>query len=131
MNEATTTNLADFGYRELAMVRDLLTAMIDSGLPDDFEDSGVQPMMNRNSGNVFLTNEEYQVAMLTDEGKLESFYWLSYAGNEGFAEDLFIDFENGNISDNDYEELVNILESNGMDDKAEIIRNKMEEDDNE
>ena len=60
----TTTNLSDFGYRELAMLEDLLKAMREQGLPDDFYDEEVHPMMNQNSGNVFLTNSEYQVAMM-------------------------------------------------------------------
>ena len=34
----TTTNLSDFGYRELAMLEELLKAMREQGLPDDFYD---------------------------------------------------------------------------------------------
>ena len=34
----TTTNLSDFGYRELAMLEDLLKAIREQGLPDDFYD---------------------------------------------------------------------------------------------
>lgn len=84
MEEVTTTDFSNFGYREREMARDLLTASIEHGFPDDFDQEGVTIMMNRNSGNVFFTNEEFQVAMLTDEGKLESFYSCLYCGNEGF-----------------------------------------------
>lgn len=83
----TTTNLADFGTRELATVRDLLTAMLEQGLPDDFYNNEVVPMFNINSGYVFLTNSEYQVAMLNGE-KLESFYTSPAYGFEGFYDDL-------------------------------------------
>jgi len=69
----TTTNLSEFGNRERAIVIELMTAWNNGGLPSDFEEKGVQIMMNTASGNVFLTNDEYQVAMIYDE-KLESYY---------------------------------------------------------
>lgn len=71
----TTTNLSDFGYRELEMLEELLRAMREHGLPEDFYNNEVHPMMNQISGNVFLTNSEYQVAMMNGD-KLESFYTL-------------------------------------------------------
>jgi hypothetical protein len=40
-------------------------------------------MLNIQSGDVFLTNEEYQVAML-DENQLKMWYHCFYCGNEGF-----------------------------------------------
>ena len=86
-NEITTTDLAQFGYREKEMAAELLQAMIKQGLPEDFYDDGVTVMMNRNSGNVFLTNSEYQVAMMNGD-KLESFYNCPYCGHEGFKEDM-------------------------------------------
>ena len=84
-NDPTTTNLADFGMREIEELRDILTAWLDHGLPDDFYEEDVVPMFNRNSGNVFLTNSDYQVAMLAD-GKLESWYYTPYSGYEGFLQ---------------------------------------------
>ena len=89
----TTTNLSDFGYRELAMLEELLKAMREQGLPDDFYDEEVHPMMNQNSGNVFLTNSEYQVAMMNGY-KLERWYFLSYNGYEGVLDELNFDFDN-------------------------------------
>lgn len=71
----TTTNLADFGIRELAKLAELIEAMKEQGLPDDFSDDGVVPMMNKASGNVFLTNSNYEVAMLNGDD-IESFYFL-------------------------------------------------------
>jgi hypothetical protein len=88
MDEITTTNLEDFGWRELKMVRDLIDAVEKNGYPKDFELDEVTIMFNRNSGYVFLTNSDYQAAMLTDEGNLELWHFLPYSGQEGFAEDL-------------------------------------------
>ena len=124
---ATTTNLADFGYRELDMAADILRAWADGNLPDDFYDDGVQLMMNTDSGSVFLTNSDYQVAMLNGDGELESWYYLSYAGNEGFASDLYEQFKDGYIDEEDYEELYNILDTNGLDDEAEDVMAAMKE----
>lgn len=124
---ATTTNLADFGYRELDMAADILRAWADGNLPDDFYDDGVQLMMNTDSGSVFLTNSDYQVAMLNDDNELESWYFLSYGGNEGFASDLYKEFKDGYIDEEDYEELYNILDNNELDDEAEEVMTAMEE----
>ncbi len=84
MEEITTTDFSKFGYREREEARDLLTASIEHGFPEDFNDEGVTIMFNTHSGNVFFTNEDYQVAMMTYEGKLESFYSCPQCGNEGF-----------------------------------------------
>ena len=120
----TTTNLSDFGYRELAMLKDLISAMMEQGLPDNFSDDEVVPMMNQNSGNVFLTNSDYEVAKLNGDD-LEMFYNLSYNGNEGFASDLYDEFCHGNICDEDLEELADILESEGKEDEAKEVRNSI------
>ena len=122
----TTTNLSDFGYRELIMLEELLKAMREQGLPTDFYDEGVHAMMNQSSGNVFLTNSDYQVAMLNGD-KLESFYFLSYYGNEGFLDELIEEYDNGNIKPEDFEQLADICETNGETEKAEEIRKALEE----
>lgn len=83
--QITTTNLADFGIREISLLIDLLVAWRDHGLPDDFNDEGVVPMLNKNSGHVFLTNDDYQVVMINNE-KLESWYSCGNCGHEGFLE---------------------------------------------
>jgi hypothetical protein len=84
--EITTTDLADFGSRERGMLIELLVSWREQGLPDDFYGHEVRPMMNRNSGNVFLTNSDYQVAMMNGD-KLETWYTCSNCGHEGFKED--------------------------------------------
>lgn len=81
----TTTDLADFATREIDLLIDLLQAWRDQRLPDDFSDDEVVPMLNLNSGHVFLTNDDYQVAMLNGD-KLESWYSCPNCGHEGFKE---------------------------------------------
>ena len=100
MREITTTDFSKFGWRERKLASELLSASIEQGFPTDFEDDEVQIMMNFNSGNVFFTNSEYQVAMMNGD-QLESFYTLPYEGHEGFAEDLKFDYENGNITNDE------------------------------
>lgn len=97
----TTTNLAQFGARELAEVRDLLDAMLTQGLPSDFSDDEVQPMLNMNSGYVFLTNSDFDVCMLND-GKLESFYNSPYEGKEGFFSDLLEEYADMHEEDKEW-----------------------------
>lgn len=91
--EITTTNIADFGSRERGILVDLLIAWGKQGLPEVFEENGVHPMMNRNSGHVFLINSEYQVAMMNGS-KLEIWLTCSNCGHEGFEED-FTYYESG------------------------------------
>jgi hypothetical protein len=85
--EVTTTDLGKFGFREIKMLSEILNSWVKDGLPDDFENDDVKPMMNMNSGYVFLTNSDCQVAMMNGD-KLESFYSCSECGAEGFAEDI-------------------------------------------
>lgn len=81
----TTTDLAEFGFRELKMAAELLAAYCDS--PPSFLTGGVQVIMNTYSGYVFLTDEDFNVAMMNG-GKLEQFHSCPECGAEGFGEDL-------------------------------------------
>lgn len=83
----TTTDLSDFGYREIKEAKKLLTAWVDDGLPVDFASEDVELMFNTSSGYVFLTNRDFQVAMLNGE-ELELFYTCPECGQEGFADEL-------------------------------------------
>jgi hypothetical protein len=86
----TTTNLADFGYRELSMAGTLLTAYAENpSVCPYFTNEGVQLMLNQNSGNVFLTDSDYNVLMMNGD-KLEGFYSSPYEGKEGFYSDLVL-----------------------------------------
>jgi hypothetical protein len=82
-----TTDLADFGMREIKMARDLLDAWLYNGLPDDFDFDKVTVMLNPASGNVFLTNAEFQVAVL-DCCELASYYVSPCDGHEGTLAEL-------------------------------------------
>lgn len=82
----TTTNLADFGFHEREELIQILRAWHSKGLPYGFDDDEVVPMFNRNSGNVFLTNSDYQVAMLNGQD-LEIWHSCPNCGHEGFKED--------------------------------------------
>lgn len=101
----TTTNLSEFGARERLMAENLLKAWREQGLPEDFYEDEVTIMMNTISGNVFLTNADYQVAMLNGD-TLESFYYTPYSGHEGFLEDLIESLDNERWEQEDLEYLL-------------------------
>lgn len=119
----TTTNLAEFGVRELKEVRDLLTAMLDHGLPKNFYSNDVHPMFNKMSGSVFLTNSEYDVCMVVD-GKLEMWYTSPYEGKEGFFSDLLEEY--ADMHDEDKEWFRQIAENEGRTGELPEIEDKEE-----
>ena len=86
--ETVTQDFAKFGSMQRKEAEELLHAWNENGLPDDFDGNDVTIAFNTHSGNVFLTNSDYQVAMMTDEGKLESWYSCPICGHEGFKEDM-------------------------------------------
>jgi hypothetical protein len=83
----TTTDFSRFGWRERELAADLLKALCEKGFPDDFDDDGVTIVFNANSGNVFFTNESYQVCMMNGDD-LESFYSCPICGHEGFLDEM-------------------------------------------
>ena len=101
-----TEDLADFGFREQEEAKDLFQAWRESGLPIDFENNGVKIAFNMNSGYVFLTNSEYQVAMCetNDNGKLElfSFYSSPYEGKEGSFDELLEEYKDMHPEDQEW-----------------------------
>lgn len=86
-NQVTTTDLADFGYREIREAIDLLDMWMKHGLPENFYEDEVRVMFNVHSGYVFLTNSEYQVAMIRGD-KLEESLACPECGREGFIEEF-------------------------------------------
>ena len=94
----TTTDLADFGWRERKMAEELLKASREQGLPEDFDDNETTIMFNMHSGCVFFINADLMVAMMNGD-KLELFYSCPRCGHEGFAEDMEHD---GNKDCRDY-----------------------------
>lgn len=101
MQDIYTEDLSEFGFRELNEAGKLLTA-IKNGLPDDFYDDGIKVGFNKNSGYVFLTNSDYQVAMLDDDEKLYSFYSTPYEGREGSYEELIEEYDDMHPEDQEY-----------------------------
>lgn len=88
MTDFYTENFAEMGARERDLLMEILKQWDANGLPNNFGDENVRPAFNKNSGNVFLVNDDYQVAMSTDSGSLQQFYNTPYEGHEGFIEDL-------------------------------------------
>lgn len=81
-----TQDLSEFGYREIAMGRDLLTAYLDNNQTQNM-DSGIKIEFNPNSGNVFLVDGDYNAAMMNGD-KLCDWYSCPICGHEGFKEDM-------------------------------------------
>jgi len=103
MTDYYTEDFADIVScaRERLMLIDIMRAWGDSGLPEDFSDRKVRPAFNRNSGHVFLVNEDHDVCMLRD-GKLESFYISPSAGTGGFFDDLVDEYVDMDPEDQDW-----------------------------
>lgn len=131
MNNPVTYDIADFGRREIAETGKLLTAYAegqDKGNCLDRFGEGVKVGFNRNSGYVWLEDEDYNTLMYDeDTDSLFQWYFLSYAGEEGSAEDLYNEFLEDAINPKDLEQLADILEDEGMEKEAAEVRAKMEE----
>lgn len=67
------------------MAAELLNAYCAS--PPDFLGSGVHLMMNNYSGCVFLTDEDFNLAMMNGNA-LEQFHSCPECGAEGLEEDM-------------------------------------------
>ena len=88
IDQIITNNLADFGSRELKMAAELLTAYHEKNDTELLGDK-IQIYMNRNSGCVFLSDEDCNVAMInSDTGQLEDWLTCPECGEEGFAADI-------------------------------------------
>ena len=117
MKDIEYCDLSNFGYRELKEAMEILQAIIDNGYPDDFYDEGIQIGFNPNSGYVFLTNADYQTAMVVD-GKLESWYFTPYEGHEGFYEDL-VDEMDDSWNSEDIEYVKDLADNRGDEEVVE------------
>lgn len=103
MKEIDYCDLAIFGERELILASDLLRSYTLAGQrrdgvhynyrPESWDDSGVKLAFNPNSGEVFLTNEEYQSLVNTDDG-VAMWYFTPYYGVEGTLETIAEAFVN-------------------------------------
>jgi hypothetical protein len=101
-NDIYTEDLGQFGSIELKEASKLILA-IDNGLPDDFYHEGIKIGFNRNSGYVFLTNSDLQVAMYDKESdELYSYYSTPYDGYEGSLEELITEYDDMCKEDQEY-----------------------------
>ena len=94
----TTSDLRDFGSRELHMGAALLQAYCNN-IPDWMSD-GVHLMMNRYSGYVFLTDDDFNVAMMNGD-KLDAWLFTPYDGHEGFIEELTEEYKPNQLHSDD------------------------------
>jgi hypothetical protein len=110
MENIYTENMADFGSRERKMAAELLAAQ----LPDGFSNEGVRLAMNKNSGYVFLMNDDYQVAMMNGN-ELAIFHTTPYEEHEGFLEDLLDEYSPDDLNGEDVRYLREAAENEGVD----------------
>ena len=91
-----TTNLGEFGTREIEQARDLLTAMIDQPGEWDHADN-VQLAFNTHSGYVFLFAEDWGEWMMNGD-TLEKWHTSPHDGAEGFAANLWAETDSGSAA---------------------------------
>jgi hypothetical protein len=101
MTNYYTENMADFGSRERHMAAEILS----KDFPHGFYDEGVRIAFNMSSGYVFLTNDDYQVAMLNGD-KLALWHSTPYSGLEGFIEDLIAEHSPNDINSEDADYII-------------------------
>lgn len=87
MTTQNTRDLMSFGYRELSEAADLLKALKTNKDKTRFLSHPLSIEFNPNSGNVFLVDEDCNVAMMNGED-LEDFFSCPQCGHEGFLEDM-------------------------------------------
>ena len=111
MQNVYTEDFADIMScsRERYEVLQIINAWNHNGLPSNFYEDNVRLAFNKNSGNVFLVNDDCQVAMMNGN-KLEIHYTSPYDGHEGFLEEL-LDMVDDNWHEDDIEWL-NDIKSN-------------------
>lgn len=97
---STTTDLKEFGFRELKMGADLLKAYCEN--KPEFLSDEVHLMMNKHSSNVFLTDSDFNVAMFNGD-ELDAWLFTPYDGHEGFMDDLTAQFSPDDMHEDDVE----------------------------
>jgi hypothetical protein len=85
--ETNTQDLSEFDIVELHEAGKLLSTLKTEKDKTEYLSSGVKVEFNRNSGNVFLVDENCNVAMMNGDD-LEDFFSCPICGHEGFKEDM-------------------------------------------
>jgi len=97
-----TRDLSNFGLREIGIAAELLTKYAGgrSSWASDQDElaDGIAVEFNPNSGNVFLVDSDYGVAMVNDNGNLENWVYCFNCGAEGFRSDLTLNTD-GNCAE--------------------------------
>ena len=119
MNNVITTDLSEFGHRERVMLADTLKAWNTNGLPERMGNN-VRAYLNKNSGYVFLSDDDGNTCMESD-GQLLLHLSTPYEGHEGFAMDLASEASEDWHSE-DLEYLADALAEEGQDEEAKRIR---------
>ena len=83
-----TRDLSEFGFREKDMAADLLKAHGSIKDETQYLGFGVTVEFNPMSANVFLVDEDYNVAMMSEDGYLEDFHTCPNCGGEGLSSDF-------------------------------------------
>lgn len=91
-DEIVTSDLSKFGFRERAQVIKILSAWENFGLPEGFICDEITINFNRNSGFVFLSNSDYQVALMNGE-QLDLWNTCHYCGYVGFPDDCELNID--------------------------------------
>jgi len=84
-NEIVTCDLSTFGYHEIDLAVDLLKAYKEQSA--NFLGDGLMLNFNTHSGNVFLSDEDYNVGLMNGD-KLEQWFNCPYCGHEGFKDEM-------------------------------------------
>lgn len=94
MEAIVTSDWSDFGHIEIEEAKNLLSHI------KEIEAYGkVEVQFNRNSGCVFLVDEDYNVWMMNGDD-IEEWFTCSYCGHEGFLEDFKHDPDNKDCIEN-------------------------------
>jgi hypothetical protein len=90
-----TRDLSKFGLREIGIAAELLTKYADGrsswASAEDELSRDIAVEFNPNSGEVFLVDEDYRVAMVNDNRKLENWVNCFNCGAGGFRSELPLD----------------------------------------
>jgi len=117
--------------RERKMALDCFKALSEGNLTDlaneHFDTKTADVYFNTGSGNVFLSDEDLNTVMLNDDGVLDLWVFLSYHGEEGFLPDLLEDLKNGNIAEEDHEELYNWLNEDQKEEYKQYFKHEIKE----
>lgn len=83
-----TQNYDDFGHREREIAQELLSAYGTHKDKTKLLSSGIKVEFNPYSANVFLVDEDYNVAMMNGNDELEDFISCPNCGHEEMASDF-------------------------------------------